>query len=264
VKAWQRHTNAVSTTRRHATALTLIAALGALAACRPSSDGAAPPVLLFAGTGTSPGDVKAVEALLRRGGLEYATATSAELNAMDAAALRRHRLLIVPGGNFVEMGAALTPAAAANVRGAVRDGASYLGICAGAFLAGRFTGYNSFDLTSGVKFGFYAISSQGVRKAVVPIARPGEPTLEHYWEDGPVLAGWGTPIATYPDGTPAIAEGAVGRGWVVLSGVHPEAPESWRSGMTFRTPAAEDNAFAATLIRAALGRTPLARSSPPR
>ncbi|MFI5076014.1 MAG: hypothetical protein ACHQRO_01665, partial [Vicinamibacteria bacterium] len=91
------------------------------------------------------------------------------------------------------------------------------------------------------------------------IARPGQPTLEHYWEDGPQLAGWGAPIATYPDGTPAIVEGAVGRGWVVLSGVHPEAPESWRDGMTFRTPAAADNAFAATLIRAALDRTPLAR-----
>src|SRR5262245_23963373 len=96
-----------------AIAVALIAALGAAAACRPAGDGAAPPpVLLFAGTGTSPNDVEAVKAILRRGGLEYATATSAELNAMAPAALRRHRLLIVPGGNFIEMGAALTPAAA--------------------------------------------------------------------------------------------------------------------------------------------------------
>lgn len=242
-----------------------VAALAAAAgACRSGADrGAPPPVLLFSGTGTSPNDVKAVEAILRRSGLEYATATSAELNAMDAVRLGRHRLIIVPGGNFVDMGAALTPAATANVRAAVRDGVSYLGICAGAFLAGRFTGYNSFDLTSGTTFGFYALSSQGIRKAVVPIARPGEPTLEHYWEDGPQLAGWGTPVATYPDGTPAVVEGAVGRGWVVLTGVHPEAPESWRQGMTFRTPVADDNAFATTLIDAALDRTPLARSPAP-
>jgi hypothetical protein len=39
--------------------------------------------------------------------------------------------------------------------------------------------------------------------------------------------------------------------------VHPEAPESWRRGLTFSTPATTDNAFAATLIHAALNRTSL-------
>jgi len=39
---------------------------------------------------------------------------------------------------------------------------------------------------------------------------------------------------------------------VILSGIHPEAPESWRRGLTFTTPASVDNAYAATLISAAL------------
>jgi hypothetical protein len=64
-------------------------------------------------------------------------------------------------------------------------------------------------------------------------------------------------VATYPDGTPAVVEGASGGGWVVLSGVHPEAPESWRRDMSFGTPASVDNAYAATLVRAALDRTSL-------
>ena len=31
-------------------------------------------------------------------------------------------------------------------------------------------------------------------------------------------------VGKYPDGTPAIVEGTFGNGWVILSGVHPEAP----------------------------------------
>jgi len=85
----------------------------------------------------------------------------------------------------------------------------------------------------------------------------GEPPLQHYWEDGPVLAGWGDVVGKYPDGTPAIVEASVGEGWVILSGVHPEAPDSWRDGMTFVTPASLDNAYSATLIDAALRRTRL-------
>jgi hypothetical protein len=45
---------------------------------------------------------------------------------------------------------------------------------------------------------------------------------------------------------------------VLLSGIHPEAPESWRRGLTFTTPASVDNAYAATLIDAAVNRTRLA------
>ena len=41
---------------------------------------------------------------------------------------------------------------------------------------------------------------------------------------------------------------------MLLSGIHPEAPESWRRGLLFQTPAAVDNAYAASLIRAALNR----------
>ena len=112
----------------------------------------------------------AVLDLLDRNQIRYDEANSAELNALDPAALRQQRLILVPGGNFIEMGAALTPQATANVRAAVRDGVNYLGICAGGFLAGKVGGHNSFDLTDGVRFGFYALSSKGVR-SVMPSRR---------------------------------------------------------------------------------------------
>jgi len=217
------------------------------------------PILLFNGTGTSPHDVAAVEAILKNSRLSYSTAKSSQLNRMDPSQIRQFRLLIVPGGNFVEIGNSLTPDATANLRKAVEDGMNYLGICAGGFFAGKYDPpYNGLNLTSGVRFDFYAAERRGIRKAVVSIAVAGAPTLDQYWEDGPEFTGWGTVVGKYPDGTPAIVEGTFGSAWVILSGVHPEAPASWRQGMTFHTPASVDNAFAGTLIRAALNRISLA------
>jgi len=72
---------------------------------------------------------------------------------------------------------------------------------------------------------------------------------------GPATAGFLTTLSRHlmnPDGTPAIVEAMSGKGWVILCGVHPEAPANWRRGMTFATPASVDNAYAGKLIDAAL------------
>jgi glutamine amidotransferase-like uncharacterized protein len=228
--------------------------LSCLTACAIRSTSSGPPaILLFNGSGTSPNDVAAVEKLLNESDFSYTTANSQQLNEMSESQLRAYRLLIVPGGNFEQIGNGLTSSTAANVRNAVHGGLNYLGICAGAFFAGE-APYNGLNLMSGVKFTFYTLEDQGVRKAAVVIAIAGSAPLTHYWEDGPQLTGWGDVVAKYPDGTPAIVEGNIGDGWVILSGIHPEAPESWRRGLTFTTPAGVDNAYAATLIGAALNR----------
>jgi len=175
---------------------------------------------------------------------------------MSESQLRQYRLLIVPGGNFIQLGNGLTPQTAAGIRNAIRNGMNYLGICAGAFFAGN-SPWNGLNLTSGVRFGFYSLEARGVRKAAVPITTAAAETLDQYWEDGPQLTGWGDPVATYPDGTPAVVESSFGNGWVILTGIHPEAPETWRRGLKFRTPASVDNSYAASLIRAAMNRESL-------
>jgi glutamine amidotransferase-like uncharacterized protein len=149
------------------------------------------------------------------------------------------------------MGNGLTAVATSNIRNAVDGGLNYFGVCAGAFLAGD-SPYNGINLTRGVRFNFHALSRQNIRKAAVAVSVAGGATSDHYWEDGPELTGWGDVVAKYADGTPAVVEGNVGRGWVILTGTHPEAPESWRKGMIFSTPAQANNAYAAALIRAAL------------
>jgi glutamine amidotransferase-like uncharacterized protein len=224
--------------------------------CTPPAATTYTPILLFNGTGTSHNDVVAVESILRHNRLRYSTVNSQQLNSMGESQLLAYRLLIIPGGNFIDMGNGLGSNTTANIRNAVRGGLNYLGICAGGLLAGD-SPSNSLNLASGVRFGFYAAVNRGVHKAAVTITCVGTPALEHYWEDGPNFTGWGAVVGKYPDGTPAIVEGKSGMGRVILCGVHPEAPTSWRRGMNFTTPASVDNAYAGKLIDAALHGTSL-------
>ena len=180
-------------------------------------------ILLFSGTGTSPNDVAAIEAILKQNHLVYVRVNSEHLDAMHPSQMQAYRLLIVPGGNFVDMGNSLTADTTAKVHDAVTSGLNYLGICAGAFLAGSYPApYKSFDLTAGVKFGFYAPeknaslpgyqnSKYETRKAVVNITTAEGLALDQYWESGPRFTGWGDVVGKYPDGTPAIVEGSVGK-----------------------------------------------------
>ncbi len=122
----------------------------ALSACTTPAPA---PILLFAGAGTSPSDVAAIESILRDRHLPFSTANSFQLNRLTEAQLHSYRLLIVPGGNFETIGKHLTPAATAKIRRAVQGGVNYLGLCAGAFFAGA-SPYNGLNLTAGVRFDF--------------------------------------------------------------------------------------------------------------
>ena len=218
---------------------------------------AAEPVLLFNGTGTS-ADVSAVEAVLDTLGVGYTTADSSQLNALSEQQLAGYKLLIVPGGNSITIGENLNQETTSNIRGAVGSyGLHYLGLCAGAFFGGSSI-YNGVDLTGGVSFNFYAAEFENIHKEPVEISLPSGSPLDVYWQDGPQLSGWGSVVAKFPDGTPAIVEGQSGKGFVILTGVHPEAPASWRGSMIFTTSESTDLAYAGTIIQAALSGTPLA------
>ena len=221
-------------------------------AALPPAIRAPEPVLLFSGTGTTASDVAALEGILAGLGVGYTKADSTQLNAMSEPQLAGYKLLIIPGGNSITIGQNLTAGTASAIRGAVQDyGVHYLGICAGAFFGG-YSIYNGVNLTSGVAFDFYADEFKGVHIEPVEISLPTSAPLDVYWQDGPQLSGWGTVVAKFPDGTPAIVEGPSGKGFVIFTGVHLEAPENWRESLSFKTPIAVDLAYAATVIKAAL------------
>src|SRR6185295_9209229 len=126
--------------------------------------------------------------------LSYSVVNSAKLDAMSEAELLAYRLLIIPGGNYIEMGEGLKTTTTMKIRNAVNGGLNYLGICAGALLAGD-AEHNGINLTSGVRFDFYAAVNQNIHKAAVEISFVDASTQEHYWEDGPQLSGWGDVVA---------------------------------------------------------------------
>jgi len=215
-------------------------------------------VLIFNGIGTIANDVSAVESVVSTAGLAYHTANSSQLDAMSQSQLAAYKLLIVPGGNSITIGNNLSSKATTNVRAAVeQSGMNYLGLCAGGFFGGFSKYYNGLDLTSGVWFSFYADYNKGIHKEPVHISFPSQAALDIYWQNGPDVSGWGKVIARYPNGKAALAENFLGKGLVILSGVHPEAPASWRTGMNFKTPVDVDLAYAATLVKAALNGTML-------
>lgn len=214
-------------------------------------------VLIFNGTGTIANDVAAVESVVSSLGLGYHTANSSQLDAMSESELLTYKLMIVPGGNSITIGDGLSANATSNVHNAVSKGLNYLGICAGGFFGGFSAYYNGLDLTGGVWFTVYSNSGRGTGKEAIEISFPNRPSLDIYWQDGPNLSGWGEVIGRYPNGQSALVEGNLGSGFVILSGVHPEAPASWRYGMTFSTPLDTDLAFASSLVTAAMNRKPL-------
>jgi glutamine amidotransferase-like uncharacterized protein len=214
-----------------------------------SANANAADVLLYNGSGSTTGDVSALKSQITALGLSYSTATASQINAMTRTQLRTYRLIVWPGGNSITMGRALTTTATNNIHNAVfYDGVSYIGFCAGAFMAERSTYYNTFALAN-TYFNFYV---QGWI-ATIPIYFPNGARLNVVYWDGPQLSGFGRTVAKYSNGLPAIAESFVGynNGFVILSGIHPESPTSWGvSGYTLSNQSA-DNAYARTLISAA-------------
>jgi hypothetical protein len=78
------------------------------------------------------------------------------------------------------------------------------------------------------------------------------------WWGGPSTPEWeGGVVARYPNGRPAISESWSGKGYVVVSGPHPEAPQGWRA-TAGADPDGLDYDVAIDMIQAALNKQPLA------
>src|SRR5262245_3450407 len=92
--------------------------------------------------------VRPLHSTRQRSGWNTCMVTSNQLNGMSESQLRVYRLLIVPSGNFEQIGIGLTSSTTASVRNAVDSGLNYMGICAGAFFAGN-SPYNGLNPQGG-------------------------------------------------------------------------------------------------------------------
>ena len=222
-------------------------------------------ILLFNGIGTSVSDWQSLVQIINSMGLTYQLVNSASLNAMSLSTLKNYKMILIPGGNSNVINSALTTATMIRVRQAVRDGGvNFLGICAGAFDAvgvdtfSNSTAYYGFAVAEGAYLKhWYPNGNSILITAIVPIVFADKSSRYMMWWDGPTTPEFsGGVVARYPDGKPAISQKFSGAGFVIVSGVHPEAPASWQydSGVDLD---GTDFDIAKKLIAATLYRKPM-------
>jgi glutamine amidotransferase-like uncharacterized protein len=222
--------------------------------------------LLFAGSGTWGTEVSNLENIMDSNGMSYQVVTSSQLDAMSVDQIAQFGLLIFPGGSGGTEAGSLSAQTHANLREAVQvRGVSYIGFCAGSFIAqspapasGQDVSYG-LGVVAGPELDYYYLENQGTDIAMTPLTFADGSTQDILWYGGPVTPSTaGGVIAKYPDGNPAITELWSGKGFVILSGVHPTANQATLSalGMSSTDGTHQDTAF--KLLNAALHQQPLA------
>lgn len=222
-------------------------------------------VMLFAGSGTWGTEVNNLENIMNAHGVKYQVVTSAQLDAMSVDQMAQFGLMIFPGGSGGTEADSLSSQTHTNLREAVQArGVSYLGFCAGSFIAeapapaaGQDVSYG-LGVVAGPELDYYYLENQGTDIAMTPLTFADGSTQDILWYGGPVTPSTaGGVIAKYPDGNPAITELWSGKGFVILSGVHPTADQATLAavGMSSTDGTHQDTAY--NLINAALHQQPM-------
>ncbi len=223
-------------------------------------------VLLFNGSGVSTSDWQTTEGLIQSMGLSYDLVNTAQLNAMSLDQIASYGVMVVPGGSGGTIYKSLSEATRLKVRQAVRDyGMGYVGFCAGAWVA---VGPES-DTDQTASYGFavaegavlpswFPNGNTSLTAAVVPVTFSDGSQRQLVWWGGPSTPEWSRGVvARYSNGIPAISQTRSGKGFVVISGPHPEAPQSWRATAGTDSDGL-DYELAKSMIQAALAQAPLA------
>lgn len=198
-------------------------------------------VLLYNGTGVSTSDWQTTESLIQSQGWSYELINSTELNAMTAEEIASFALIVVPGGKGGTITSYLTQEARLNLRQAVQDqGVGYVGFCAGAWIAvgpeaesSAVAGYGLAIAPGEVLSTYWPGGNTGLTADIVPVTLENGSLRNLVWWGGPSTPEWSDPsngsgvLGRYETGEPALSQTYAGKGLVVISGPHPEAPQSW-------------------------------------
>jgi glutamine amidotransferase-like uncharacterized protein len=161
--------------------------------------------------------------------------------AIHDGGLARYEAIVLPGGWAPYQRSALGEPGFAAIKAYVEGGGRCLGVCAGAYLASRTTEYD--DRSYPYPIGLFDGTAKGPVEGLARFPKPGQARLSItaegrrrgltalaseplYYSGGPCFVG-GTGVevlARYLDDTPAAIRRTVGKGEIVLIGVHPERP----------------------------------------
>ncbi len=209
--------------------------------------------LVYSGPGAcAEGCAEAAADVARRAGLEPHLIRAEEVRPE---LLRQAALWIQPGGDAIEVARLLSPQQKQWLRDFVNAGGGYIGFCAGAFLADAKV--DNENTVEGLGFIPGTTRDRRTDGKALMLALDWRGKPRHvYFEGGayfefpnnaPVNV-----IATYEDGKPATIAVRYGRGRVVVTGPHPEAPDSWKEAAGLEDPDGPDFDLADDMLRSAL------------
>lgn len=223
--------------------------------------------LVYNGSGAWSAEIPGIEKVLDDHGASYDVVSSSELNAMTLEQVAQYGTIIWPGGYGNIQTNSLTSATRTMLRQAVQErGVSWIGFCAGAFVAvapapspGQDPVYG-ISIVNAPRMGYYYLEDEFVKQGKE--SQDWAMTLETFadgskrdllWYGGPVTpSGANTVVAKYPNGDPAISQVWSGNGLVILSAVHPAAPPSVASSFGLNDSDGADYDLAWKLIEAVI------------
>lgn len=196
----------------------------------PSLAGAADLALVYSGPGSAGDSPEALGAVIESIGLEVLYFEDPQ----DLPALLGGAVLLAVGGtdnDTLGLRRSFSEETVRAIQRFVAEGGRYCGICGGAYLPSA--SWRENGLVQG--FGLAPVTPESFLDDPTPMLLPvmwGDETREMYYQLGPYfeLSETGEPLevlAWYDDGSVAALVCGYGRGKVLLSGPHPEAPDSW-------------------------------------
>lgn len=229
--------------------------------------------LVFNGTGAWSAEIPGIEKVLKDHSATYDLVSSSELNSMTLDEISQYGTIIWPGGYGNVQTNSLTSATRTKLRQAVQErGVSWIGFCAGAFVAvapapapGEDPVYG-FGIVNAPQLEYYYLEEEFVRQgresqdwAMTMEAFADGSKRDLLWYGGPVTpSGPNTIVAKYPNGDAAISQVWSGNGLVILSAVHPAAPQSVAASFGLNDSDGSDYELAWKMIEAAIKQKDLA------
>lgn len=188
-------------------------------------------VMLFDDRGDWPDESNSLRKILFEHGVSYKVVTAQDLNDMHVEDMIKAKLLIMPGGDSDLISASLYTETGIALREAVQEhGMSFLGFCAGAWLAVAPKPQPGMDpvyglgLIDGALLKHTYLEKQGLTFATPVITFADGTKRRQLWYGGPITPEVsGGVFARFEDGTPAITQVLSGKGLVTISGIHPTA-----------------------------------------
>ncbi len=226
--------------------------------------------LLLGGNGTWRGELDSLEKILAEHQVPSAEIYPSDLESMTLDQLSQYRLIIIPGGDGPTITSQLSARSHAKIREAVQvRGMSYLGFCAGAWIAvapaplpGQDVSYG-LGVVSGPVQEQTSMFKKGLHFALVRAPLWDGSVRDLLWWGGPITPEVpGGVLARYEDGTPAITQLRSGQGFVILSGLHPAAGREVTDSLGLEPREGNSLDYAWQLLEAALSQVPIAPHLP--